>query len=136
MDRDLCSDFVASRHSLMEAVMVSVQTVKVMKEGAKVQKREIKKLGGVDAVENAEDEMQDGIEVMNEINEALGGGSSINLADEEALEAMMVAVRSYSPPPPLASSRRPYSIVLVLPIDSPCDYRTWGILRLIQGTRT
>ena len=56
---------------MLEAATVNVQTVAVMKEGARVQKREIEKLGGVDAVEDAMGEMQDGVEDMNEINEAL-----------------------------------------------------------------
>jgi charged multivesicular body protein 4 len=108
---------------MLEAATVNVQTVKVMKEGARAQRREIEQLGGVEAVEDAMEEMQDGMEDMAEINEALGGGSSIDLADEEAeLDAMMAAVHS-SPPPP-ASSRRPYSNAPPINLDAPRGCQT------------
>lgn len=77
---------------MVEAATMTAQHVNVMKEGANLQKRQIEQMGGVDAVEDILEEMQEGMDDMNEINVALGGSHNIDLGDEEAeLEAMMAA---------------------------------------------
>lgn len=74
-----------SQMQMLEASVMQASTVSVMRDATVAQRQQLAAIGGIDAVEDAMDDVADIRAEQEEISEALGGGMALDLDDPELL---------------------------------------------------